>query len=480
VSGTAAVTTARGARTPRREAPAPDPWARFHALPEVRRRLEEFVGGPPLAAAGARYLCPPVPPREEPLRRWPTAELHVRLANDPELARSVWDRDALLVDLDLEHVHFDRPELPLLEPERSRALQRPTVRALGELLDRAGVPNLHLLTGRGHHLLWRIGRDSPAYAALARLGEVEPELAREYDAPHPPAGERVGGALGAAWSGLGKLLEHLAHRALARAAPATPIPIQLTAVAVGPGERGREIVSIDLSAYADPLHQRSVRMPFTAYRKPLGPEAREEPWITLPAAGEVERAAAAMRDFGAAAAWAGDASCAIPDGSAGTERLLAAYRRSPLAAFHRRFAAERAHPPASWPATYDRLDLDALPACAARVLAAPNDLLLQPAAMQLVLRALLARGWQARHVAGLIRSKLARPHGWVRDVHFHDAGLRAEVYMRIFAGLIATGRDRLVDFNCRSTQEKGLCVEGGCPWNLADLGGALRAEGHDA
>jgi hypothetical protein len=472
---------ASGVRGPAGEsAAAPTTWAGLHALPQVRSRLEEFLGGPPLAAASACYLCPPVPPVEEPCRRWSTTELADRLAGDPELARSLWDRESLIADLDLEHVHFDQPALTLVEPERSRALLRPTVDAFLEQLATAGVPSLHLLTGRGHHLLWRVSRSSPAFEALARLGEVEPSLARKYEAPQPPDGEVVGCRTGVAWSGLGKLAEYLAHGALTRAAPATPIPIQLTAVAVGPGPRGREIISIDLSAYADPLDCRSVRMPFTAYRKPLAAAARGDPWITLPAAGDAAAAADAMHSFTAAAEWARTASCRIPDGSRGTERLLAEYRRSALAAFHRSFAAQHAHGPERWPSTYDRLELDQLPACVARILATPNDLLLRPAAIQLVVRSLLACGWQARHIAGLVRSKYERPYGWIADIHFHDAGTRAEVYTRLFAGLVATGRDRLVDFNCSSSQEKGLCVEGGCPWNLADLGRQLRERGIDA
>ena len=475
--------TTRGARRPsgRPSAPAePADWASFHARPEVRRQLEQFLGGLPLAAATACYLSPPLPPLEAPRRRWPTSELAARLARDPELARSLWDREALVADIDLEHVDFDHPERTLAEPERARALLRPTVEALTELLAAAGVPTLHLLTGRGHHLLWRVRKSSRAFAALARLGEVEPELACEYDSPQPPAGEIVGRRAGAAWSGLGKLVEYFAHRALARAAPVTPIPIQLTAVAVGVGEHGRETVSIDLSAFADPLDCRGVRMPFTAYRKPLAAAADGAPWITLPAARDVAAAVGAMRSFAAAAQWARAARCEIPDGSQGSARLLAEYRRSSLAAFHRRFAAQHAHGPERWPSTYDRLDLGELPACAARVLASPNDLLLRPAAIQLVVRTLLAHGWQARHVAGLIRSKYERPYDWLPDIHFHDAGTRAEVYTRLFAGLVATGRDRLVDFNCRSTLEKGLCSESGCPWNLAALGRRLLGAGIDA
>ncbi len=39
-----------------------------------------------------------------------------------------------------------------------------------------------------------------------------------------------------------------------------------------------------------------------------------------------------------------------------------------------------------------------------------------------------------------------------------DAATRADFYVRVFSGFYVTGLDDLVDFNCVSTQEKGLCL----------------------
>jgi hypothetical protein len=47
--------------------------------------------------------------------------------------------------------------------------------------------------------------------------------------------------------------------------------------------------------------------------------------------------------------------------------------------------------------------------------------------------------------------------------------VRADFYTRLFAGLLAVGRDQLVDFNCVSTQEKGLCPGVPCGWDLRTL-----------
>ena len=52
-------------------------------------------------------------------------------------------------------------------------------------------------------------------------------------------------------------MEFLAHRVKQIAAPLTKIPVELTAVEVGPSEHGREMISIDISEYGDPLYSRS-------------------------------------------------------------------------------------------------------------------------------------------------------------------------------------------------------------------------------
>jgi hypothetical protein len=449
---------------------------RFYADPAVRLRIGEYLGGCRPGKATAVFVSHPIPDCDRPFLPLLAGDVWELLDSRLEAARSLWDRTSLIAHLDLEHVHFDRPWEPLADPERSEHLQRPLVEALAGLLAEHGIVPLHLVTGRGHHFVWRIGRGSRAFLELGALGTLTKSLRRLYAAPRPPLGEAVGEELGAAQQGLGKVLEALAHRALALAAGRSTVPLQLTAVIVGPGPQGRELVSLDLSQFGDPLHERGIRIPFTAYRKGahLGapPEVQDRPLVVLPVVGGDERAArAAMHDLDLAAAFARGAPAAIPEASRATESLIAAYRASGLAAFHARFEAVEPEPPERWPETYDRLDLSGLPLCARHMLEEPNDLLLQPAAIQIVVRTLLAQGWHPRHVAGLIASKYGRDHGWLPGIHFHDPGVRADFYVRLFAGLLAAGRDPLVDFNCQSTREKGLCPGLECGWDLRVLAG---------
>jgi hypothetical protein len=156
----------------------------------------------------------------------------------------------------------------------------------------------------------------------------------------------------------------------------------------------------------------------------------------------------------------------IPEQSEGTARLLDSYLSSDLRRFHEFFYAAKHDPKERWPETYARTPLSALPPCARTVLEWPNDLLLKPAGVQLVTRSLLAAGWHPRHIAGLIRSKFEDPSfGWGGKWDDYEPATRADFYTLIFASLHATGLDRMVDFNCTSTQEKGFCFPppgGGC------------------
>ena len=99
-------------------------------------------------------------------------------------------------------------------------------------------------------------------------------------------------------------MEFLAHQIKSSAGSSSQIPVEITAIEVGPGGRGREMVSLDISEYGDPLYMRAVRAPFSRYLKPiqqrssLGVEIVDKlPWIfEIPAFGDLSRTLATMRD----------------------------------------------------------------------------------------------------------------------------------------------------------------------------------------
>lgn len=435
----------------------------FDFDPAVRDRIVEFLGGDTLDEVTCEFItangCSP----EVRFDPRPVSELDTCLRQQLDLGRSLWDRRGLIADLDIEYVNFDRPVEAYLEPDRAFRLQRPVVLAILEALAEQSIRPLHLLSGRGHHFLWRIHRDSTAFRQLAEFGHVPKALQDCNVQPHPPYGNSVDSQLGAAYAGLGQVVEYVAHSVLDRTMELCEIPVALTAVEAGPGDRGREVLSIDLSEYGDPLHTRGIRIPFSVYLKAqqqrhlVSLEVAESlpPLFVIPIDGLNDRdGLRLMRDPQAVRDLARRSCVCIPDQSSGMENLITTYARSSLARFHESFYAAEHDPSEIWPATYDRTPLDLLPPHVRIVLEDPNDRLLKPAGIQHLVRALLSQGWHTRHIAGLIRSKYERDYGWGDMFYRYNACSRADFYVRLFSGLLATGRDRLLDFDGRATQEK--------------------------
>ena len=439
-----------------------------YADPAVRSRLIEFLGGDTLDHATAAYVTQSDGCQFDRRQLRPPLELDHFLTNELDIARSMADSASFLLHLDVEYVNFDSPAEAYLDPWRTFDLQEPVVREIETLLLQWGIRPLHLITGQGHHFVWRIARASELAAQITALCPA-PEL---VDA----CAERVPPELGAvidresqrAFAALSLLMEYVAHRVKAAAAPLSEFPVEITAVHVGPNAtKQREIISIDISEYGDPLHTRMVRMPFTHYLKPwvsglarsLGIEGEIPTFRAIPLheidirqAIKVRQVDADVRDL------ARRACVRIPEQTEGTARLLADYLTSPLRRFHEYYYSDQHDAKERWHETYDRMPLEALPPCARHLAVWPNDLLLKPAGMQLVTRCLLAAGWHPRHIAGFIRSKFENPaFNWGVDWNDYVPAIRADFYTRLFAGLQATGLDALIDLNCTSAREKGFC-----------------------
>ncbi len=460
----------------------------YYRNPNVRARIHEFLGATKdqepaceFVAAGDENASPPFPP-------YSPRALNSLFDRGLEICRSLWDRDVLIADFDIEYVNFDNPAEAFVDPGRVFAIQQPVVEAIEQLLREYGIKPLHVLSGRGHHFVWRIEQNSAVFKELAEIGRGPPSLWECETEVHPPNNRAVPRELGRAFAGLGLAMEFLAHRVKQIAAPRTKVPVELTAVEVGPSQHGREMISIDISEYGDPLYSRMVRVPFSVYLKPWQqPWAFDtdilsnlQPFFVVPLQGiDWREGIAAMRDPQLTVKLAARASSEIPDATPGTGKLLRAYEKSKLAEFHAFFYSQEQHPWELWPETYDQQPLEILPACARVALEMPNDLLLRPAFIRRLVRVMLALGWHPRHIAGLICSKYQRDFGWTQFVNV-DPATRADFYTRVFSGLFAVGTDDLVDFNCVSAQEQGTCTLSNCGFNLLNFKeSALERRAHD-
>ncbi len=436
----------------------------------------EYLGLEPAGEVTCHYLTSGDPLASHHRSPRPVTDLAACWSEGLEISRSLWDRRSLLVHLDVEYVNFDFPAEPYLNPVRTFDLQRPVELAIEAILLDSGLVPLHLLSGRGHHFVWRVRQASRACKWLSHLGRTSTTLKALYARPQLPNGRTVSRALGDAFAGLALVMEYLAHRIKAVAALECPIPIELTAVEAGPTGHGREIVSIDISEYGDPLVSRVIRLPFSRYLKPwqqrglLGEEVVTNlPPVFLIPLHELSslEGIQIMRDVGRVQELAQRAATRIPDQTKAMENLIAAYQHSALAQFHDWYYSEEPRLAADWPETYDRPPVEALPICVRHVLDHPNDLLLKPGNIERVVRVLLALGWHPRQIAGLVQSKFERDHSWGDQWCGYDPATRADFFTRMFAGLFVTGHDDLVDFNCQSAKEEKLCFAADCPYNLA-------------
>jgi hypothetical protein len=434
----------------------------------VRQRLTEFLGGDILGHATAVYVTHTDGCHYDRGELHPPQELEWFFERDLDIARSLADTESHLLHLDLEYVNFDSPGESYTNPQRCFELQEPVVRVIESLLLEWGIHPLHIVTGQGHHFVWRIARSSQAASEIQALCLSEELTALCLERLPPDLVGRITAADQTFFAALALVIEFVAHRIKEQAVAGCALPVEITAVHVGPRfSRQREMISIDLSEYGDPLHTRMIRLPFTNYRKPwvtglasaLGiadkiPSFRTVPLheIDFTQALKIRQVENAVLDL------ARRACVRIPLQEEGTLRLIDDYRASRLRRLHEDFYATGHGSPADWEASYGRSALDALPPCARHLLVFPNDLLLKPAGMQLVTRCLLAQGWHPRHIAGLIRHKFEDPaYGWGVNWGDYVAAVRADFYTRLFACLHRTGIDLLVDFNCTSTQEKGFC-----------------------
>ena len=460
----------------------------YYRNSDVRARIVEFLGGDAIETPTCGYLVAGDINQAPLHHHYGVRDLDSLFNGGLEICRSLGDGTSLLADFDVEYVNFDHAAEVFLEPERAFEIQQPVANTIECTLQEYGISALHFLSGRGHHFVWRIQRDSDAFRRLVQLARGPESLWKAGHELQLPQEEDVPVELARAFAGLGLVMEFFAHRIKEIAAPITPIPVELTAVEVGPSAHGREMVSIDISEYGDPLYSRMLRAPFSIYLKPwqqrwaFGVHELENlpPLVVVPLQKISWREGILrMRDFAAAQELARHSATKIPDAGESMQKLISDYERSDVAKFHDWFYSQEPHPRDHWSDTYDQLPLELLPACARISLERPNDSLLRPASIRQLVRVMLALGWHPRHIAGLITSKYARPFGWTQFKGC-DPATRADFYTRVFAGLFATGRDDLMDFNCVSAQEQKTCPFSNCGFNLLDFQkSALDRRAHD-
>jgi hypothetical protein len=418
----------------------------------VRQRLREYLGATGNDAPTARSICAmtsdvPPPVTWEHAWRGDPADLGLACDAGADISRGLLDARSLIFFVELDYANPESPGEPFRHPDDAFADMEPAYAAVSQVLARFGLAPTVLVSGRGYHFVGRIPRDGSAARVLAELV--------------PPGTQDPG------WAGLCCVIEHLAHLVI-KAHGSGRIPMVVNGLPVGMTPNGRRAVSFDFSYAGDPLAVRHIRCAFSTYQwhtfRPdiFGANASAlEPLVVVPRGGASLRATLRRgRTMHAALRIARRSSGEIPEVESGIIRLIADYTSSSLAIFHRGFFADINS------GAVHELPSD-LPQCVRASLSRPNDLMLKPEHLQHAVRSLLARGWRAVDIVALVRSCYEAPHGWGnRWTSSMNPAMRAAFEVRVFAGLVATGVDTLIDFNCVSAQEKGLCPRSGCTHDL--------------
>lgn len=457
----------------------------YYQSADVRERIAEYCGGSASDPSQftAQYLVGygealQWDGLEDPFLSVEREDFHKILDRGLDIFRSNWDRSSTLGIMDIEYFNTDYPGDIYLNPGRCFEAIEPFRQAMKRTLARYEIPHLEAMTGQGYHFTTRVVRNSSADAELIQLGKVNDSTAGKYAALSGRKKRTLARSHGQSFDGMGRLMEYIAQQAIRDARGSHGIPIVTTDVAVGRGRRGREAISVDLSMYGDPLHMRDIRTPFSTHQKhkvmryKVGDEiSRRIPVQTCFPTGDfpLKDRLKMRRHFRMTADWA--KSCGpmkIPSANAGFLTLIDEYKRSKLYEFHRHFDSEEHDPWTSWSKTYDRFNLKSIPPCVAYCLQVPNPHLLKPTNLQALTRTLMSEGWHPKHIAGLVRSKFERNHGWEGGWQKYDAAMRADFYVRLFAGQIWTGLDQFVDHNCVSHQQKGFCLRPFCGYSLGN------------
>jgi len=455
--------------------------AEYYRDPDVRERIAEYCGGSAMEPelCTAEYLVGYGQAVDQPggYVSTPKEGFTWILDNGLDIFRSIWDKNHTLGILDVEYVNMDFPgHIYLHQRDTFRRLESIYEVILG-VFDRFEIGPMVNVTGQGYHFAFQIQSATRADLRLEKLGRIIDSVKAKYESSGSKRHRPVSLRHGLSFDGMGRVMEYLAHAIIGESAGKVSLPLTTTDVAVGNGEKGREAISLDLSCFGDPLFMRDLRCAFSTHQKhkmdvwKVGKTISEDTpiQVAIPRKDiDLDRVFSLRRNFAAAAAFARDVHCFIPDYSVNFNKVIDEYLESRLCEFHRWFDSVEQDHWTEWNRTYRAMDLNIVPPCVRQPLIRPNDNLLKPTNLQTLTRCLLARGWHPKHIAGLVRAKWEGHHEWGDLWSQFDAGSRSSFYVRMFSGLIADGTDRLVDQNCISHQEKGFCIQPNCGYNLAD------------
>lgn len=313
-------------------------------------------------------------------------------------------------------------------------------------LQKHGVPHIIDLTPSGWHVLFTVKRGTKAYDHIKNIGCLEDELATAYSYTDPNDIKRnpaVGPEAGLVYSGMGRLKEYLALRAMAHAQQHPEVPTTIS-------DSEEKCVNEDITDTGDPGFMRIMRIPFSLHKKrrryfpgsePLqdvifrffpgknttndGKDVLVNDWeYLLSCMWSKEMAVKHSRCFTGKIPVATDESI---DG------LVSEYKRSGLYRFHQEFDSEPELEPgkALHGARYDA-DLSDK---SKDFIMFPCPRALQPKVLKKFIRNLIENNWHPKHIGCLINDLYRLPIDWNVNWMKYISRTRANFWARIYGAV---------------------------------------------
>ncbi|MBL4888633.1 MAG: hypothetical protein JKX97_01270 [Candidatus Lindowbacteria bacterium] len=377
-----------------------------------------------------------------------------------DILTCMYQHGQTLTLFDVEYYNPQYPGEAHLNPDRVYKLMEPVYRAIMTVYRRYDLPVMSVVSGQGYHFWTRIPHGR-VHSAIEKIGIIEPSVARTYKR------KKISQKAGLAFSGTGRLQMFLCGEILKeigkqRKSGKKILPVYFSDI--NP-PHSREAISFDLTTYADPIHMRDARVPFSCYQKhkvmvdKVGQENADKIPVRVllprkvPGHRELslERCLQMRNHFRDASELAEKVGTKMPDASQAWDKILTAFHRSKFGAFYYHFD--------SGPRSPAKINKRQLPPCVRKAL--NPEQLLEPTQVQTVVRVLDSMGHHPRAIAELIYKAYRRT-----DFGKYDAQRRAYFWAEGYAALIHTGIDLKRDLTCLKHQQKDRCPKPMCGWDL--------------
>ena len=134
----------------------------------VQNRIINFLGGTSMHDVSTMFIKEEDPSPGVDYAPYPVAHLQKCMQQGCDIGRSLWDRDGLIVHFDIDYANYTYPGEPYICPTRVMNLLQPVVRCIQQELLKYCIYPIHLLSGKGHHFIWKIPHDSQAFTKLKK------------------------------------------------------------------------------------------------------------------------------------------------------------------------------------------------------------------------------------------------------------------------------------------------------------------------